>query len=75
MRRTLVFMRESRNMTQTQVSKCANISQGYYSDIESGMRCPSPEVANRIAKVLAIPEGDMFQVFYSGEAETRRRQA
>lgn len=73
MRQTLIFSRESRNMTQTQVSRCAGISQGYYSDIESGLRCPSPEVANRIAKVLAIPQSDMFQVFYSAESANRRQ--
>ena len=68
MRLALACLRESRSMTQTQVSGYARISQGYYSDIESGMRCPSPDVAGRIAKVLEIPESDMFQVFYSGEA-------
>ena len=72
MRLALTCLRESRNMTQTQVSRCARISQGYYSDIESGLRCPSPEVANRIAKVLAIPESDRFQVFYSGAADSAR---
>jgi DNA-binding XRE family transcriptional regulator len=67
MRVKLAMMRESTNFTQTQLSKCADISQGYYSDIESGLRCPSPNVAGRIAKVLNIPEKDMFQVFYSDD--------
>ncbi len=67
MRLALACLRENRNMTQTQVSGDAKISQGYYSDIEGGLRCPSPEVAGRIAKVLEIPESDMFHVFYSGE--------
>ncbi len=67
MRVLLASRRESKNMTQTQVSRCANISQGYYSDIESGFRCPSPSVAENIAKVLKIDEQDMFRFFYSKE--------
>ncbi len=62
------MMREKTRLSQTQLSRCADISQGYYSDIESGLRCPSPNVAGRIAKVLNIPEEDMFHVFYSDEA-------
>ena len=65
MRVLLANLRESTNMTQTEISKCANISQGYYSDIESGFRCPSPCVAEKIASVLQISEQDMFRVFYS----------
>ena len=67
MRVLLANLRESTNMTQTQLSKCAHISQGYYSDIESGYRCPSPSVAQSIAKVLCINEHDIFKVFYSEE--------
>ncbi len=68
MRLALAYIRENRNMTQTEISQHARISQGYYSDIESGLRCPSPGVADRIAKALDIPEKDMFHVFYSMEA-------
>ncbi len=67
MRVLLASRRESIKMTQTQVSKNANISQGYYSDIESGFRCPSPSVAESIARVLNINEQDMFRFFYSKE--------
>jgi transcriptional regulator with XRE-family HTH domain len=71
MRVSLAMLREGANMTQTQISQCADISQGYYSDIESGVRCPSPDVAVRIAKVLNIPESDIFRVFYA-EARVKR---
>ena len=67
MRVLLANLRESTNMTQTQISRCARISQGYYSEIESGFRCPSPSVAEKIAGVLQISEQDMFRVFYSKE--------
>jgi putative transcriptional regulator len=74
MRLALAYIRENKYMTQTEVSRYANITQGYYSDIESGQRCPSPGVANRIAKVLEIPEKDMFQVFYAMDAGSVYRQ-
>lgn len=66
MRVILAMIREGSNITQMQISRCAGISQGYYSDIEGGLRCPSPEVAVRIAHVLGIPESDIFRVFYAG---------
>ena len=65
MRVLLANLRESTNMTQAEISRSARISQGYYSEIESGFRCPSPSVAGKIAKVLEIEEQDMFRVFYS----------
>ena len=67
MRLILANLREGNNFTQTEISRHANISQGYYSDIESGSRTPSPDVACRIAKVLSIRDEDMFRVFYMGE--------
>jgi transcriptional regulator with XRE-family HTH domain len=67
MRVKLANLREGRNLTQAEISKKANISQGYYSDIESGTRCPSPNVANRIAMVLELREEEMFRVFYLKE--------
>ncbi len=67
MRIGLAMLREEANFTQTKISRCAGISQGYYSDIESGVRCPSPEVALRIAKILNISENDMFRLFYAEE--------
>jgi transcriptional regulator with XRE-family HTH domain len=65
MRLILANLREGNNMTQTEISRRARLSQGYYSDIESGLKCPSPAVASRIAKVLRIRDEDMFRVFYS----------
>ena len=67
MRVLLANLRESTNMTQTEISRCARISQGYYSEIESGFRCPSPCVAEKIASVLKIRQQDMFRIFYSKE--------
>ncbi len=74
MRVILAMIREGANISQTQISKSAGISQGYYSDIECGLRCPSPDVAVRIARVLDIPEGEIFRVFYD-EKQRRKRDA
>ena len=71
MRVTLARLRESANLTQAQLSRAAAISQGYYSDIEGGVRCPSPRVAGRIALALGIGEQDMYRVFYAQEQERR----
>jgi len=68
MRVTLARIRESANLTQTQLSRSAQISQGYYSDIEGGVRCPSPRVALRIARVLGIKDQDIYSVFYAPQA-------
>lgn len=73
MRVTLARKRESENLTQMQVSRAAQISQGYYSDIECGERCPSPRVAGRIARVLNIGEQDVYSVFYA-QGSGRRSQ-
>lgn len=67
MRLALATLREGNNLTQTELSRLAKVSQGYYSDIESGFKCPSPVVASRIAGVLNIRDEDMFRVFYSQE--------
>lgn len=74
MRVGLAMLRERANFTQIKISRCVGISQGYYSDIESGVRCPSPEVALRIAKVLNISENDIFRVFYAKDMGKRSKQ-
>ena len=72
MRVTLARIRESANLTQAQLSRSAQISQGYYSDIEGGVRCPSPRVALRIARVLGIKDQDIYSVFYAPQAAGAR---
>lgn len=74
MRVKLAMLREGANITQMQVSRSVGISQGYYSDIESGVRCPSPDVAMRIAKMLSISENDIFHIFYAEGHEKRHKQ-
>lgn len=73
MRVALAMFREKANITQMQISRDAGISQGYYSDIECGVRCPSPAVAARIAQVLGIPEQEIFRIFYTGRPQEGSR--
>lgn len=44
-------------MTQSQVAEGAGISLTYYQYIEYGLRTPSEEVADRLAKTLGWPVG------------------
>ncbi len=54
MRYWLKRIREEKNMSQDLVSREAGIAQGYYSDIENGVKgCKLPvETAKKIAAVL-----------------------
>ncbi len=74
MRVALALIREGANISQVQISKRAGISQGYYSDIECGVRRPSPDVAVRIARALDIPECEIFSIFYN-ENQSRKGHA
>ncbi|MFD1637442.1 helix-turn-helix domain-containing protein [Evansella tamaricis] len=48
----LIELRKSRNMTQEEVAFAAFINRGYYSQVETGKRTPSLNVAINIARVL-----------------------
>lgn len=47
-------IRESSGKTQAGVSLLSGITRSYYTNIESGKRRPSPEVAQKIAEVLGF---------------------
>jgi putative transcriptional regulator len=53
-RKWLLDIRESKNMTHEGVASLAEISRQYYSMIENGERNPSVAVAKRIADVLGF---------------------
>lgn len=50
----LVKLRKTKKMTQEQIAKNSFIDRSYYSQIESGKRNPSFDVASNIAKALDI---------------------
>lgn len=51
-RKWLVEIRESENKSQEIVAKACHISRAYYTQIELGVRNPSPLLAKTIAEVL-----------------------
>ena len=54
MRSWLKEIREKREIRQLEIAQQCKITQQYYNFIENGRRRPSPEVAQRIAKVLGF---------------------
>lgn len=55
--------RLKKNLTMRQVSEASNISESFYSMIESGERRPSVETAKKIAAVLGFD----WTLFYPDE--------
>lgn len=51
---TIKMLRLRKGLTQEQVCKRANLTQGFYSAIENGAT-PSLETLNRLAEVFALP--------------------
>ena len=47
-------LRQGRNLTQEQICRMANITQGYYSTIENGST-PSIEVLIKLADIFELP--------------------
>ena len=60
----LEAMRTKKGMTQEAVATEAKISRSAYCNIENGVRRPSPEVAQRIAKA----PGFDWTVFFISQA-------
>lgn len=47
-------LREKAFMTQVELAHCANLTQGYISEVERGLRYCSPGGAARIAAALGV---------------------
>lgn len=60
-------MRITKGMTQEDVAKAAGISRPAYCNIEKGVRRPSPEVAQKIAKELGFD----WTLFFTGHINKR----
>lgn len=63
MREWLKKMRTQKSMTMKKVASSAGISECFYSQIESGKRNPTVDVAKSIAKTL----GFSWERFYEDE--------
>lgn len=53
-------IRKSKGLTQAQLAEKIEVTQAYLGHIEQGIKSPSLEVLEKIAKVLAIPIKDLF---------------
>jgi antitoxin component HigA of HigAB toxin-antitoxin module len=53
----LKALRLWRDMTQLHLYHRTNLSQGFISDLESGRRKLTPEVADKLAAALEVPAG------------------
>lgn len=59
--RDLKTIRQEKAETMLSVARKSDITEGYYSMIENGMRRPSVEVAKRIAAVLGFDWTRFFE--------------
>ena len=56
------MLRETKSLTQIELAKRANVSQGYLAAIERGLkRNPSLEVLRRLAKALGVPVTELLE--------------
>jgi putative transcriptional regulator len=60
MRKFLIWLRKSKNLTQQQVADDLGISRGFYGMIENGIRNPTLELAQRIAEYF---DTDVRKIF------------
>lgn len=61
MREWLEVLRREKGLTQAAVAELADISRAYYTQIEIGVRSPSPRAAKRIAAALGFPWTRFFE--------------
>jgi len=54
-------MRQLRRLSQEDLSRSANITQGHLSKIENGLTVPSEDVVSKIAAALEVPRGFFSQ--------------
>lgn len=55
-------LRRERNLTQIELAKIANVSQGAISGIERGNKMPKKETRDRLAKALGVTVAKMDQI-------------
>ncbi|MDU0103046.1 helix-turn-helix transcriptional regulator [Bacillus velezensis] len=67
----LLHIRTQAEMTQEEVAMKADIKRPYYSQIESGARRPSVQVAKKISKVLKFD----WALFFENECSEKLQSA
>lgn len=66
----LKAIRESKNLSQEEISKAVDITQASYSNIENGKRTPSVAVAKKIAAVLGFDWTRFYDEAGPGEQDS-----
>jgi transcriptional regulator with XRE-family HTH domain len=66
----LRYLRNQRELSQIKLSELVNISPNYLNAVENGKNFPSPEVIQRIIKVLGILPYQLFLERPSGPKMT-----
>lgn len=61
---SLRVLRVRKKMSQQKIAKLLEISQQYYSKIETGAATPSPDVGQRIAHIYGLTIEEMWHRFY-----------
>lgn len=69
--RLLKKMRMEALYSQKEFAQVIGISQNHYSNIENGLRRPSPEVAKRIADVLGFGS-EWYRLLEIGERANKK---
>lgn len=60
--RKLVYLRERRNITQTDVARQADLtSRGYVSNLETGRKAPSPDLVPILADIFGVTTDDLLR--------------
>ncbi len=62
-REWLIQKRKEKELDQKHISELLGVTQQFYNFIENGKRRPSPEIAQKIGKILGID----WTVFYNDE--------
>lgn len=57
-------IRESKNISLTELSKLTNISKSHLSNIERGEKEPSISILIRIALALKVDEKQLYKIYY-----------
>ncbi|MEC1824054.1 helix-turn-helix transcriptional regulator [Bacillus paralicheniformis] len=67
----LISIRAQSKMTQEEVANRAGIKRPYYSQIESGVRRPSVQVAKRISEVMDFD----WALFFEGDCSEKLQKS
>jgi transcriptional regulator with XRE-family HTH domain len=60
----ITYERNKKEISQSELARRTNLNRGYISRIENGLRMPSPETIDVLAKVLDICPFKIYNYFY-----------